>query len=161
MRRRLWLSEAHAAAIRAEAECRYPLETGGILVGYRGGDSGNVITDVIGPGLNAKHGRTWFLPDHRFHDKEVARLYEQSGRHHVYLGDWHSHPNGPISLSWKDTRTLRRIATDRHARLREPVMLIVAGSLNQGWALACFQTTRVRWIGLSVERLELTSFIEQ
>lgn len=161
MRRRLWLSDAHATAIRAEAEARFPLETGGVLVGYRGGVAGTVITDVVGPGAGARHGRTWFLPDHLYHEQEVARLYQQSGRLHVYLGDWHSHPNGPTSLSSKDTRTLRRIASDAHARVREPVMLVVAGSPNRGWALACFQVTDVRWLRLNVEQLELASFVER
>ena len=84
-----------------------------------------VITASVGPGPSAIHGLDAFVPDHAFQDREIARIYEKSDRHVSYLGDWHSHPRGTAALSWKDRRTLRRIACSDGARAPTPLMFVV------------------------------------
>jgi len=131
---RLWLSVAHEDMLLREAARTAPYETGGVLLGYRGEGGDVVVTDVVGPGPNASHARASFVPDHGYHDGEIARLYAESGRRHAYLGDWHSHPGGSCALSRTDRRTLRRIATTAEARAPEPLMLIVGGFVD--WTFA-------------------------
>jgi integrative and conjugative element protein (TIGR02256 family) len=123
-----WIREVALAALTAEAHRCSTLETGGVLVGYRGGNGDVLVTDVVGPGPDAIHRETAFTPDHAFHEREVARLYGESGRTEVYLGDWHTHPLAGAYLSCRDKRTLRRIARARQARVPKPFMVVMGMS---------------------------------
>jgi hypothetical protein len=82
---RLWLSCSLLREIEAECTCAFPYETGGILLGYRGGVDELVVTAVIGPGTGARHSRYAFSPDQDFQEREVARIYRESGRNWNYL----------------------------------------------------------------------------
>ena len=124
---RLWIGLAVRDALLREAARMAPMETGGVLMGYRGEGGDVVVTAVIGPGPTAMHARARFLPDHAFQEREIARVYQESGRMHTYLGDWHSHPDGPCTLSSRDRVTLRRIGRERDARVPEPVMVLACG----------------------------------
>lgn len=128
--KQLWLPHSLWEDIVAEADRMKPLETGGILLGYRA-EAGRelVVTHIVGPGPKAVHKRGRFVPDHRYQSAEVARLYMQqphSESHALaYLGDWHSHPGSLAYLSGQDKATIRRIALTKSARASQPVMLIL------------------------------------
>jgi integrative and conjugative element protein (TIGR02256 family) len=131
----VWISEPALCAMRSEASAWSPRETGGVLVGYATPDLAEyVITAVVGPGSDAKHRRRSFVPDTSFHEREIARLYEESHRTYTYLGDWHSHPGGTETLSFQDRCTLALIARTKAARIPSPLMAILHGS--SPWALA-------------------------
>jgi integrative and conjugative element protein (TIGR02256 family) len=98
------------------------------------------VTDVIGPGPNAKHMKTAYLPDHEHQEREVARIYQNSGRRTTYVGDWHTHSNGRLDLSRIDAATLKTISGHPPARLRHPVMTIISGRPGD-WKMAPW-----RWI---------------
>jgi integrative and conjugative element protein (TIGR02256 family) len=117
-----------------EARRCLPNETGGVFMGYWPDPCTVVITDIIGPGPNAKHTRYSFYPDAEYHDEEIERIYVVSDRLHTYLGDWHTHPNGSVRTSRKDRKTLSAIAADPEARAPRPLMAILAG--NEDWKLA-------------------------
>lgn len=127
----------------AEAEAHAPRETGGVLMGRWLTTSAVSVTEVIGPGAKAKHRRNGFEPDYEYHEREIARIYETSGRIHTYLGDWHSHPGGVSALSNKDEQTLRGIAGHDEARAPMPLMAIIAG--GDPW-------TAQFWVARSVKR---------
>jgi len=122
-------------------------------MGYQVGTE-TVATDVIGAGPNAKHLRTAYMPDHEHHEREVARLYEKSGRHTTYVGDWHTHPNGRLYLSRTDSETLKTISAHSPARLRQPVMAIVSGNPGD-WKMAAWQ-----WIPRRVSTLSSAVALE-
>ncbi len=103
-------------------------------MGYWPDSTTVVITDVIGPGPNARHARYSFHPDVEHHDDEIKRIYHASGRLHTYLGDWHTHPKGAAGTSRRDRKTLLVIASDLCARAPKPLMAILAGS--QDWKIA-------------------------
>lgn len=110
----------------SEADQSYPCETGGVLMGYWAFPYTEiVITQAIGPGPQAFHDRFSFIPDHQFHDLEIARVYETSGRLHTYLGDWHSHPDSSAYISKLDSQTLKKIASYGPARTMVPLMAIL------------------------------------
>lgn len=142
----LWISREVIASIVAECDRAAPAETGGVLLGYLSeGIGGRVATHVIGPGPDAVHEEDCFVPDHEYQLEEIARLYEASGRHLEYLGDWHSHPSAEGYLSDKDLRTLERIAKSRTARVDCPVMLVMAG--RNGWhPSAWIHQRKASWI---------------
>jgi integrative and conjugative element protein (TIGR02256 family) len=100
------------------------LETGGVLVGYYADDE-IVIVNIVGPGPKAKHRQTSFKPDGKYHSKELAAMYEKSGRIERYLGDWHTHPNSTSYLSDLDKSTLARIGGYKKAQLTTPIMLVL------------------------------------
>ncbi len=127
-----------------------PDETGGILLGYQApGSEEIVITHLVGAGPNSKASSSHFDPDGEWQEKEVARIYAESGRHATYLGDWHSHPKGAARPSRKDQRTARSIAEFRDARMAHPLMLIVATN-ETGFRLAAFRYShgKLKWVAL-------------
>lgn len=139
----VWLSLNIQDDLRREATRMQPKETGGVLAGYLGDNDTIVITHVIGPGTKAVHGHDYFIPDHAFHQKEIARIYADSGSINTYLGDWHSHPDGGNDISKTDRETLRRIATASAARVSAPLMLIISG--GKPWQITVHRATRSRW----------------
>lgn len=127
----IWIEATASREMSIEVDRAYPDETGGLLLGYWSEDgTGAVIECVIGPGPRALHRPTRFLPDHMYQTRLLAEAYAKSGRRTTYLGDWHSHPNGPQRLSETDRNTLRRIArsVQQHSRSDRPaVMLLLSG----------------------------------
>jgi integrative and conjugative element protein (TIGR02256 family) len=136
----VWLPAAIAEKMVREANAKLPFETGGVLLGYAATKTEIVIAELVGPGPNAAHLLEGFTPDYRFHETEVARCYERSGRQHQYIGDWHSHPDGALAMSRTDRKALRNIAKAKDARVANPIMLIIAGW--QQWKAAAWQLYR-------------------
>jgi integrative and conjugative element protein (TIGR02256 family) len=131
-----WVDKKIMDAMTSESNCWCPKETGGVLVGYWSNHD-VVITDIIGPGPKAEHRRYSFAPDTKWQEHEIARIYEQSGRIHTYLGDWHSHPYGNQQLSVKDLITLFRVAVHKPARAPSPIMGVLHN--NPQWELAVWR----------------------
>src|SRR5687768_12523634 len=70
-----WIASRVLRSISREASSAAPFETGGILLGYWSHPPvAPVITQAVGPGPNATHEHTRFVPDYDFHESEVARL---------------------------------------------------------------------------------------
>jgi integrative and conjugative element protein (TIGR02256 family) len=113
--------------MKALANEKFPLETGGVLIGYTGGTHGEqvVIVAITGPGPSAQHTKITFEPDHDYQTAQIADVYRTSKGASTYLGDWHSHPNSAAYLSRRDKKTLRHIGSHRPARLDRPVMVIL------------------------------------
>ena len=148
----VWLASTAFREICGEGTARHPLESGGILLGWRAGDN-TVVIDVRGPGPQALHGRYRFLPDHRWQVVQIHRLFEETDGDIDYLGDWHSHPDGSSAMSCEDYATLRRISR----RVHEPLMFIIADDASkEGWTIGCWKGRRHP--GLIYRRFEV--FIE-
>src|SRR5688572_17426298 len=108
----LWLPRHLLKKMRSLANNKFPLETGGVLIGYSGGSRGDdvVVVAVSGPGPGANHAALTFNPDHEYQTAEIAREYLASKGVNTYLGDWHTHPRSAAELSRRDKKTLRHIA---------------------------------------------------
>ena len=131
-----WVHRRVSEQLVSEAERVFPFETGGVLMGYWAKEYLEVvITHVIGPGPDAKHSASGFVPDYSFQEAEIARVYEESRRLSMYLGDWHTHPLASCYPSFKDKRTLRRIAFFPDARCAVPLMVILGGGKHRKWLL--------------------------
>ncbi|WP_273429992.1 Mov34/MPN/PAD-1 family protein [Marinobacter sp.] len=127
----LWISEASLTEMSKEAERAYPLETGGILAGYVANCGDIVLAGVSGPGPNATHDQFRFTPDHDWQCLFLDKLYRDSSGISVYLGDWHTHPNGRPHMSRLDKKTLNTIAKSSEARCPSPLMMIGSGELSK------------------------------
>lgn len=131
-----WVDRKILSAMSEESNYWCTKESGGVLMGYWS-DRDVVITDIIGPGPKAVHRRYSFTPDSTWQEDQIARIYEDSGRVHTYLGDWHSHPYGGRELSIKDLSVMIRVATHRPARAVRPIMLILYN--NPKWELVVWR----------------------
>jgi len=124
-----WLSREALNDMMAEGERKFPMETGGLLMGYWG-EGVPVITHIIGPGPGASHERFNFEPDYAYHRQEVDRLYaEREGL--WYLGDWHTHPCGVAEPSRLDLKMVQSVRANKDAHVPKPLMLILGGHLDR------------------------------
>lgn len=134
---RAWIADVALVGIEAEMALYPHDETGGLLLGYWGGDEVVVMT-ISGPGPQATRGPTWFEPDSSWQVDQLAQVYRDSGRVITYLGDWHTHPGGTAVPSRRDRKTLRSIRSAPGARQPRPLMGIVvpnAGPIPALWCL--------------------------
>jgi len=129
----IWLATNVLAAMRDEALSRSPLETGGVLLGWRS-SADKVIVDIIGPGPDALHGRFRFLPDHSWQIQRIRERFSATGGDIDYLGDWHTHPDGGVAMSSEDRDTLKRISR----KVPEALTLILAGEGQAESIVACW-----------------------
>ncbi|MDB5453611.1 MAG: uncharacterized protein JWO33_2189 [Caulobacteraceae bacterium] len=116
----------------------YPLETGGVLLGWRAG-ADRIVVDVIGPGPRALHGRHMLLPDHPWQLSQIRAAFAQSKGDLDYLGDWHSHPSGLAQMSVQDERTLARLSR----RVSGALMVIAAGA-EDAWSFGAWSQRPIR-----------------
>lgn len=151
----LWWERTALQGAIDEAATRWPLETGGMLLGWRANTDEVVVTTVIGPGPNAEHNPTSFRPDAVWQQEQIGEVYRRSERRVTYLGDWHTHPDGSPSLSPRDIKTQRRIARHLEARAPAPVMVVLAGGRAE-WHIGLYQLRRA-W-SLHQQRMHLEIF---
>lgn len=131
-----WISAEVIRVLEAEANRSGPCETGGVLLGYWVvAPPVVVVTKAVGPGPRAQHEPNLFVPDHGFHEQQVALAYRDSNAVTTYLGDWHTHPAGRCRLSHLDKTTLRAIARSPAARMPTPLMAVLAGGSPWNFAL--------------------------
>lgn len=114
-------------------------------MGYWSSERNAIITHVIGPGPHARHSKYTFHPDTEFHDKEIERIYHETGRISIYLGDWHTHPHGGNSTSQRDRRTLTNIARAPEARAPRPLMAIMSIRRDCALAIWLWESKHVLW----------------
>lgn len=136
----VWISAGAVRQINDDADEFYPLETGGLLFGYRVNNREFVVEKISSAGPNSLHYPFRYVPDYE-HDERVAiNLYRKSDSRLSYLGDWHSHPNTTTPyLSRKDKKALKQIAKSPDSGTESPLSIIAAGNL-EGWNCRC-------WIG--------------
>ena len=137
----LWLENNNFKLITVEADKWFPLETGGLLIGYRADNGEIVITDITVAGPNAIHKKSQFIPDYDFDQNVVEEAFHRTGGICNYLGDWHTHPNGNGFLSWPDKRTMRSISQSTEAYLSSPTMGILFGK-SGSWELAAHELSK-------------------
>lgn len=122
----VWLPADLFRELEQEAARVYPLETGGVLLGYRSSDHW-VVDGALGPGPRARHRLHGFEPDHQWHAEKLRLRFVASAGGERYLGDWHSHPGGALALSRTDLKALRQIIQSPEARTPEPLSALLAG----------------------------------
>ena len=159
-----WTEKDVIEKLKHNASDSLPFETGGCLMGYWVKEFTEVvITEIIGPGPNSKHGKWFFLPDTSWQAGQIARIYTESGRLITYLGDWHTHPTNISSLSIIDKWTMMRINQHKPARTRAPLMIIVHNPLNWTLTVHCRRDMRKRKLFINGEyvRFDIKSYTER
>jgi integrative and conjugative element protein (TIGR02256 family) len=99
-------------------------ETGGILLG-RGPDTNGVIAvEKAGdPGPNADRRPEFFLRDLTHAQELAAQAWKRDKA--IWVGEWHTHPEGPIQPSPRDLNTYVALMTDASLEFKAFVSIIV------------------------------------
>lgn len=128
---RIWISRTLFLQMCQFGEQKFPLETGGMLLGYTSDTGDVVVTEIIGPGPNAIHRRYRFLPDADYQQERLEAHHLRTNGIESYLGDWHTHPHGDPIPSRLDRKTLAKIASSPSSGITNPVMAIVGGGTGE------------------------------
>jgi len=110
-----------------ETKVHYPLETGGMLLGYLK-EKNYYILDIIDAGPEAIHKTDYFLPDGKYQQPILEQKFFKSNGKVTFLGDWHSHPKADSYLSKLDMETLKNISEDEGAQINCPIFIIIGTS---------------------------------
>lgn len=100
----------------------YPKECGGFLVGNYSNKSRTAnILQIISPSKSIVSNSS-YERDTDGMEELWDNLYQQGL---IYLGEWHSHPNGNASYSSVDKRAITQIAACKTVNIENPIMLIL------------------------------------
>lgn len=99
-------------------------ETGGMLIGYWTVFGKAVITHATGPGPKAIHGYRYFVADHGYCQMVLDDIIDRTEGELTYLGDWHTHPLGRVSLSPLDIATMSSVSADPSYLCPNPLVAI-------------------------------------
>ena len=117
------LPELIFESIQRQVAKYYPRECGGIFVGRVVG-SAAVIQQIMMP-------KTFYSTPIFFRrmaslvNRWLSRVFKQSEGETIYLGEWHSHPNGIPIPSITDFTTMKKIAEYEGVRIKTPILMIV------------------------------------
>lgn len=90
--------------IRSRCENEWPIEAGGLLLGYRK-PMGLHIVEATFPGPSDIRTTTRFVRRDQSHQQIATQLWKSSHRTIDWLGEWHSHPEPYPSPSPRDETT--------------------------------------------------------
>jgi len=144
----IWIARAVIRVFSEDATRWFPLETGGVLLGYEDADT-VVVRALVAAGPKARHAKWGFEPDARWQEREIARHYAESARIDGYVGEIHTHPRGGLRPSSRDRSTARRIARYEPARSPRPLMAIIGAGCG-AWRMAAWRYERDRFTALDV-----------
>ena len=114
------ISEDVLVWMQNEAVSAFPNETGGFLFGHYSDDMQVVyIEKAVHPILS--HG-TNISFDRCVHFAQFAEMYKNNM---IYLGEWHSHPNGRAEYSGRDMQSMIEIAEYETTLIRHPLLVII------------------------------------
>ena len=109
--------------IRKQAVEAFPNETGGFLVGKYSVDNNTAIVSLVLTPVKIASGPTCFQRETDGMESVWDELYKEGL---VYLGEWHSHPNGNSMYSATDKKALTNIARSETVVINNPIMMIVS-----------------------------------
>jgi len=123
----IYILKSIVKTIVRETSAHYPLETGGMLLGYIK-EKNYYVLDLVEAGPNAVRKVNYFLPDGKYQQPILERKFNKSNGLITFLGDWHSHPNADSYLSKLDMETLKNISEDDGAQITCPIFIIIGTS---------------------------------
>jgi integrative and conjugative element protein (TIGR02256 family) len=110
--------------LRMEGLKHYPNEFGGIFIGNYSDDKKTaLIKETLLP-KKYKSNKYSFERGSEGLKEKLTHYYNQPNQL-VYLGEWHTHPNGAINPSITDINAFKEIVKDEDVYIFSPIMLIV------------------------------------
>lgn len=103
----------------------YPKEFGGVFLGEYSSNMDTVhINEVITP-RKFHNSRFLFIRYPKFINKKIKEAFDKSHGQNIYIGEWHSHPNGTTNPSPVDISTIKNISTNKKVNINSPIMSIL------------------------------------
>jgi integrative and conjugative element protein (TIGR02256 family) len=134
------LSSAALSVISTEATASADgLETGGILLGHDDGSTMHV-TVAGDPGPDAVREKRRFLRDLAHAQTLADDAYERDAS--VWIGEWHTHPDGPPEPSDVDLTTYAKHLADGRLGFDRFLSVIVLPCPEHGWE----HVSAVAWV---------------
>jgi integrative and conjugative element protein (TIGR02256 family) len=106
-------------------------ETGGILLGHDLEDT-ITVTTAGDPGPRANRRPDGFLRDLAHARRLADDAYQRDGS--VWVGEWHTHPSGPPTLSDIDIKTYTDLLGDPDLVFNRILSIIVTACPVHGWS---------------------------
>jgi len=128
---KVWLKKNLREKIIEDSQSFLPLETGGMLIGYKDIFGNLVITILIDGGPDAIRLEDSFIPDGKFQQEKLEEFFHQSRGVLTYLGDWHSHPYSYPYMSNLDLKTIKKIAKYKSSKTPNPIFIIIGTSESE------------------------------
>ncbi|WP_179319962.1 ThiF family adenylyltransferase [Winogradskyella helgolandensis] len=116
------ISKSVLKRIEEETKFHYPKEFGGVFIGYKS-DLHFIITDILIPD-HYKNGQTIFIREPGTLNERLSEIHKMTNGEIEYLGEWHSHPNGPTTPSRTDINAMQEIAKDKNINIDKPLLMI-------------------------------------
>lgn len=94
--------------MKAEMGKAMPKETGGIMIGQINYKTKCIhVTDIVLAPPDSEANETCFIRGVEGLPDIIDEHKKNSGQTFGYIGEWHSHPKGPMGLSIKDVQTMK------------------------------------------------------
>ena len=120
----LIISEELIQRIAVHGTNQYPNEFGGLLLGrYASNNIVVIIEDILLP-KKYKSSKYYFERSSEGL-KEALELRYNASPSLVYVGEWHTHPDGPAKPSRKDMKAMAELANDKNVLITNPVLMIL------------------------------------
>lgn len=133
------LDALHQSALES-----YPNETGGFLVGNYISNNHAHVTCLVQP--VKKTCRPCSFERSTEGMKTVwDNLFEQGL---IYLGEWHTHPNGSCDYSITDLETMRSIASSADVQIVKPLLIIISINVDKRSGIKLFHLDNYQLIKL-------------
>ena len=117
------VSKSVLKTIEEETTFHYPNEFGGVFIGYKS-DENFIITNILIPD-EYKNGKTIFVREPGTLNERLSEIHNITNGKIRYLGEWHSHPDGPTDPSNTDINAMKEIAKDKNINIDKPLLMIV------------------------------------
>lgn len=113
--------------LKTQMQQASPIETGGILVGCANHKTKTIhVTDTIAAPPDSTANEVCFCRGKEGLAKAIQHIVDQTGRQLGYIGEWHSHPEGPNGMSRKDDQTVDRFKREYSQEVTPlPVFLLI------------------------------------
>lgn len=84
-------------------------ETGGVFLGICNYKTKTIhVTGIINAPADSESNRAEFIRGREGLAEEIAEIERKSGGQIGYIGEWHTHPEGPDGLSYQDMRSISK-----------------------------------------------------
>lgn len=117
------ISKSVLKTIEEETTFHYPNEFGGVFIGYKS-EENFIITNILIPD-EYKNGKTIFIREPGTLNERLSQIHNITNGKIQYLGEWHSHPDGPTNPSSTDVNAMNEIAKDKNIDIDKPLLMIV------------------------------------
>lgn len=101
------------------------VETGGVFMGVCNFKNKTIhVLELIDAPIDSDAGPTYFTRGHKGLSEEILKINEASGGQIGYIGEWHTHPDGPNILSDKDNKRVSEYK-EEFSKLPSPLPVFI------------------------------------